>query len=378
MPGADARKNMLLTFDAAGNPQVTANIAGPQGPPGPPGAQGPTGAIGAQGPAGPQGPQGTTGATGAASTVPGPQGPQGIQGIQGPQGPQGPAGPAASAASETVAGIAEIATQAEVTTGTDDLRMVTPLKLATRLAAAPQGTVTSVGITSTDLSVSGSPVTGNSSMTLNVANNAITYAKMQDVSAASRLLGRGSAAGAGDPQELTLDTSLTMSGTTLATTFASQAEVNAGTVANKTIAPATLKAFTGQIDGPVGIGVAPVSRLHVYTAAGNTELRVETGGAALQAMVTLKNGTRTWNLMDHTDGTFVLYDNTTNISRMVVDSTGLVTCLVGVSTPAVSGSTDTGGAGKLKTISANFITFEWVSPNIYGRIDNGAARVLLG
>src|SRR3990172_5612904 len=40
-----------------------------------------------------------------------------------------------AAASETVAGIAELATQAEVTTGTDDLRIVTPLKLQTRLAA---------------------------------------------------------------------------------------------------------------------------------------------------------------------------------------------------------------------------------------------------
>lgn len=36
----------------------------------------------------------------------------------------------ATAASETTAGIAEIATQAETDTGTDDLRIVTPLKLA--------------------------------------------------------------------------------------------------------------------------------------------------------------------------------------------------------------------------------------------------------
>lgn len=40
-------------------------------------------------------------------------------------------GAAAPAASETTAGVAEIATQAEVNTGTDDLRIVTPLKLAT-------------------------------------------------------------------------------------------------------------------------------------------------------------------------------------------------------------------------------------------------------
>jgi hypothetical protein len=38
---------------------------------------------------------------------------------------------AAPAASETTAGIAELATQAEVDAGTDDLRIITPLKLAT-------------------------------------------------------------------------------------------------------------------------------------------------------------------------------------------------------------------------------------------------------
>lgn len=40
-------------------------------------------------------------------------------------------GTSAPAASETTSGIAELATQAEVDTGTDDLRIVTPLKLAT-------------------------------------------------------------------------------------------------------------------------------------------------------------------------------------------------------------------------------------------------------
>lgn len=59
-----------------------------------------------------------------------------------------------------------------------------------------------------DITVSGSGATWT------VDNSAITYAKMQNVSAVSRLLGRGSAT-TGAPQEITLGTGLSMSGTTL-------------------------------------------------------------------------------------------------------------------------------------------------------------------
>jgi hypothetical protein len=55
---------------------------------------------------------------------------------------------------------------------------------------------------------------------LTIANDAVTYAKMQNVSAASRLLGRGSAGGAGDPEEITLS-GLSMVGTVLTVTAGS-------------------------------------------------------------------------------------------------------------------------------------------------------------
>jgi hypothetical protein len=56
---------------------------------------------------------------------------------------------------------------------------------------------------------------GSGSQAATIANDAVTYAKMQNISAALRVLGRGSAAGSGDTQELTLGTNLTMNGTAI-------------------------------------------------------------------------------------------------------------------------------------------------------------------
>ncbi len=58
-------------------------------------------------------------------------------------------------------------------------------------------------LSSTDLAISGTAI--------DVANNAITYAKMQDVSATARLIGRKTA-GSGDPEELTLSETLDLVG----------------------------------------------------------------------------------------------------------------------------------------------------------------------
>ncbi len=58
-----------------------------------------------------------------------------------------------------------------------------------------------------------------------IANDAVTYAKIQNVSNASRLLGRGDS-GSGDVQEITLGTNLSMSGTTLNASGGGGGEIN--------------------------------------------------------------------------------------------------------------------------------------------------------
>jgi hypothetical protein len=60
-----------------------------------------------------------------------------------------------------------------------------------------------------DITVSGS------GLVWTIDADAVSYAKIQNISGASLLLGRGSAAGAGDVQEITVGSGLTMSGTTL-------------------------------------------------------------------------------------------------------------------------------------------------------------------
>lgn len=66
------------------------------------------------------------------------------------------------------------------------------------------GTVTSVGISSTDLTVTGSPVNTAGSIGLAIAPNAVTYAKMQQTSTDGVVLGRATGDGAGNVEELAL------------------------------------------------------------------------------------------------------------------------------------------------------------------------------
>lgn len=86
--------------------------------------------------------------------------------------------------------------------------------------------------------------------TAGITDAAVTYAKIQDVSAISKLLGRGSAAGAGDVEEITLGTNLAMAGTTL--------NASGGAVVD-------LQTFTG--DG-TWTKPASVTSVYVIVAAG--------------------------------------------------------------------------------------------------------------
>jgi hypothetical protein len=90
-----------------------------------------------------------------------------------------------------------------------------------------------------------------------IANDAVTYAKMQNVSAASRLLGRGDS-GSGDVQEITLGTGLSFTGTTLNATGGGGGGItslNGLTGATQTFATGT----TG-----TNFGISSVGTVHTF------------------------------------------------------------------------------------------------------------------
>jgi hypothetical protein len=77
----------------------------------------------------------------------------------------------------------------------------------------------------------------------------VTYGKIQDTSAASVLLGRGSAAGAGDVQEITLGAGMNLAGTILSTVTT----VDNGSITNAKLADMVARTIKGRAANSTGV-----------------------------------------------------------------------------------------------------------------------------
>lgn len=113
-----------------------------------------------------------------------------------------------------------------------------------------------------------------------IANDAVTYAKMQNVSAADKLLGRGNGGGSGDVQEITLGTALSMSGTTLNASVGS----GGGLLAANNLSDVA-SASTSRTNLGLGTGDSPeFTAINVGAASDTTITRSAAGVIAVEGI----------------------------------------------------------------------------------------------
>lgn len=131
---------------------------------------------------------------------------------------------------------------------------------------------------------------GTGSVAATIANSAVTYVKMQNTSAASVLLGRGAGSGAGNVQELTLGSGLSLSGTTLSATAGGTVSGTTNYVAKFTGASTVGNSQIFDDGTNIGIGTTtPSAKLELagtrpitLSTSGNISARGDAGGWAFR------------------------------------------------------------------------------------------------
>jgi hypothetical protein len=170
-----------------------------------------------------------------------------------------------------------------------------------------------------------------------IGNDVVTYAKMQNVSAASRLIGRGSAGGAGDPEEITLGTGLTMTGTTLSSSS------SGGTVTSVDVSGGTTGLTTS--GGPV-TGSGTITIAGTLAVANGGTGATTAGSARTNLGLAIGVNVEAWDADLDTIAALVpirgdiLYRDATSWSRLALGSTSKV--LQSNGTDAVYGSISIG------------------------------------
>ena len=185
-------------------------------------------------------------------------------------------------------------------------------------AASAQQVVTLVG----DITGSATPP---ANLTGTIPAGTVTYAKMQNVSAASKLVGRGSAAGAGVPQEITLGAGLVMTGTTLSASTGGGSTLADGNYGDVTVS-GTGTAITinaGVVSFAKMQNIATATLLGRTTAATGSPETITLGGGLSFSGNTLQTSATTGDVTKTAGGTVTTISANAVVDTMLRQSVGL-------------------------------------------------------
>lgn len=186
---------------------------------------------------------------------------------------------------------------------------------------------------------------GTGSVVATIANGAVTYAKMQNTSAASVLLGRGAGAGAGNVQQLTLGSGLSLSGTTLSATGSGTVSGTTNYVAKFTGASAVGNSQIFDNGTNVGVGtVSPAQKLTLSDGTSTVFLLEKTGGSAKNWYITNSAASaQTFGVSDET--TFRLVIN--NVGNVGIGTTAPTAAKLTImnATPSINAAHIEGASG---------------------------------